>query len=112
MKMSGKLQSAARAACLGFALVAGLAAAAPTAEARVYVGIYAPIAPPPPRHEIRPYRPGPAAVWVPGHWRWASHRHIWVNGYWGYPPRHYHAWVPGHWRSTWRGWIWIGGHWR
>ncbi len=102
-----------RAACLGLAAVAGLALAMPqAASARVYVGIYAPIAPPAPRVEVRPVRPGPHAIWVDGHWRWAGGRHIWAPGHWDVPPRHYHAWAPGHWRHGPRGWIWIDGHWR
>ena len=38
-------------------------------------------APPPPRHEATP-RPRRGMAWVPGHWEWRGHRHVWMNGYW------------------------------
>lgn len=38
-------------------------------------------APPPPRYEAPPQaRRGMA--WVPGHWEWRGHRHVWIQGYW------------------------------
>lgn len=38
-------------------------------------------APPPPRHEAAP-RPRRGMAWVPGHWEWRGHRHVWMAGYW------------------------------
>ena len=38
-------------------------------------------APPPPRYEAAP-RPRRGQVWVPGHWEWRGHRHVWHAGYW------------------------------
>lgn len=38
-------------------------------------------APPPPRYEAVPrHRRGMA--WVPGHWEWRGHRHVWMQGHW------------------------------
>jgi len=97
---------------LGLATLGGVVTMAPPAEAGVHVGIYVPVAPPPPRREYRPVAPGPRAVWVPGYWRWTGHGHVWVGGVWRVPPRRYHEWVPGHWRHAPGGWVWIDGHWR
>lgn len=113
MKLQKASSRAALAALLGLAALAGTSVPGATpAQAGVYVGIYAPIAPPPPRYEVRPYRPYAGAIWVPGHWQWTGRGHVWVGGYWARPPRRYHNWVPGHWRSTPRGWVWVDGHWR
>ena len=40
--------------------------------------------PPPLRVEVRPARPGPKAVWVPGHWKWRGRArgHVWIPGHW------------------------------
>jgi len=40
--------------------------------------------PPPPRYEVIPVAPGPAYVWVGGHWNWRApiHQHVWVPGVW------------------------------
>ena len=38
-------------------------------------------APPAPRHEAAP-RPRRGMQWVPGHWEWRGHRHVWKSGYW------------------------------
>ncbi len=113
--MKSKLPSrSVTAVCMGLLAGVAMLSLAPAAEARVYVGatIFAPVAPPAPRQEYRPVRPGPQAIWVGGHWRWAGRGHVWVPGYWQVPPRRYHDWVPGHWRSGPRGWVWIDGHWR
>jgi len=48
-------------------------------------------APPPPRAEVIPYRPGPGHVWVPGYWYWTGSRYIWHAGYWSVPPAHGHV---------------------
>ena len=68
--------------------------------------------PPPPRAEVRPPAPGPAHVWVPGHWRWNGRRYVWVRGHWKRPPRPGAVWVPGHWIRRGGGWLWVPGHWR
>ena len=38
-------------------------------------------APPPARYEAVP-RPRRNMVWVPGHWEWRGHRHVWNQGHW------------------------------
>lgn len=54
-------------------------------------------APPPPRYEAMP-RPRRGMVWVPGHWEWRGHRHVWLNGYWvkARPGYHYR---PAQWQE-------------
>ncbi len=59
-------------------------------------------APPPPRHEARPrHRRGMA--WVPGHWEWRGHRHVWMQGYWVKARNGYHYREPR--------WVEHGGRW-
>ena len=33
---------------------------------------------------MKPARPHPKAVWVPGHWKWSrwQRRYVWVPGHW------------------------------
>ena len=54
-------------------------------------------APPAPRHEAAP-RPRRGMQWVPGHWEWRGHRHVWKSGYWvkARPGYHYR---PGQWQE-------------
>ncbi len=65
--------------------------------------------PPPPRHEAVP-RPRRGQAWVPGHWEWRGHRHVWVQGYWvkARPGYHYREprWVDngGRWEMRPGGW--------
>lgn len=54
-------------------------------------------APPPPRAEVIPLRPGGGHVWVPGYWYWTGSRYIWHAGYWSVPPAQGHVWVPSGW---------------
>lgn len=70
------------------------------------------IEPPPVRVEVVPVAPGPAYVWIGGHWNWQLNRHVWIGGRWALPPRVGYGWVPGRWapyRSG--GWHWRGGYW-
>lgn len=45
------------------------------------VNVVVEIAPPPLRAERVP-SPRRGYVWVPGHWDWNGHRHVWVKGVW------------------------------
>lgn len=74
--------------------------------------IFVRIGPPRPPREVMVMRPGPGYVWVPGHYRWAGHRHTWERGYWVMPPRHRTHWVPGYWTPRRGGYVWIEGYWR
>ncbi len=67
--------------------------------------------PPPVKIEVKPPKPAPHAVWIPGHWKWNGRRYVWVPGHWELRPRG-KTWVPGHWKKTPRGWVWIPGHWK
>jgi len=68
-------------------------------------------APPPPRTEIAIPSPGPAYVWIPGHWGWQDHW-IWIGGDWVIPPRPEAVWVAGFWARAANGYVWKPGHWR
>ena len=92
----------------GTAVVAGPAFAQLTAE------IYVPAAPPPPRVEVVPVLP-PDRVeverWLPGHWRWDGHEHVWVEGRYVARPQPRAEWIPGRWEQRPRGWVYVEGHW-
>lgn len=88
--------------------VFGIALAAGSANAQVYVRI----GPPAPRVERRPPPPSPRHVWVAGFYRWDGRAYVWAPGYWARPPRPHARWVPGHWAHRRRGYIWVEGHWR
>ena len=44
-------------------------------------------APPPSHAELRPAKPHPRAVWVPGRWVWSGRKagYRWVDGHWKIP---------------------------
>ncbi|HZQ50952.1 MAG TPA: YXWGXW repeat-containing protein [Bryobacteraceae bacterium] len=86
----------------------GLALAAGSANAQVYVRI----APPPVVIEHPPVRPGPNFIWIRGFYRWDGARYVWVPGHWVVPPRRHTVWVDGHWVHRRGGWFWVEGHWR
>lgn len=69
---------------------------------------------PPPITEVIPGRPGPAHVWVPGHWAWRgpARGYVWVAGHWAIPERPEYVWVPGHWQERRGEYVWIEGHWQ
>jgi hypothetical protein len=50
-------------------------------------------APPPPRRENRPRRPGPGFVWVPGYYVVRGNHWEWAGGHWERPPRPGAVWV-------------------
>ncbi|HTW72510.1 MAG TPA: hypothetical protein VME47_21705, partial [Acetobacteraceae bacterium] len=72
-----------------------------------------PAAPPPPRVEVMPARPGPRYVWEPGHWHWNGVRYVWFGGH--YVLRHpgWGHYVPGRWvwHPRWGRWDWVPAHW-
>ncbi len=67
--------------------------------------------PPPPRRELRPHKPGPNYVWIPGHHEWRHGRWVWISGHW-VKERPGMYWVEGHWVKRGNRWVWIEGHWR
>jgi hypothetical protein len=71
---------------------------------------YVRTAPPAPKVETRPAKPGPKAVWIDGHWKWNGKRYVWQAGHWERKPKG--AWVAGHWKKTPRGHVWVKGHWK
>ncbi|MFQ5844261.1 MAG: hypothetical protein ACE5JG_04655 [Planctomycetota bacterium] len=71
--------------------------------------------PPPPRPRVvvvKGARPGPAHVWIGGHFVWRNGRYSWVKGHWVVPPRPRAVWVAGHWKRSGKGGVWIAGRWK
>jgi hypothetical protein len=68
--------------------------------------------PPVDRVEVIAVAPGPAHVWIGGHWAWRGAEYVWIPGHWEMPGAGFRAWVPGHWAHDRFGWYWIEGHWR
>jgi YXWGXW repeat-containing protein len=72
----------------------------------------APPPPPPVQAEVVPLAPGPAYVWIPGHWGWRPRGYVWVPGFYALPAQPGYVWVPAHWAARRGGWAWVQGHWR
>lgn len=66
-------------------------------------------APPPPRHEAVP-GPRRGMTWVPGHWEWRGHRHVWKSGYWVKVRPGYH-YRPAQWHEREGRWYMQSGGW-
>ncbi len=100
-----------RGAVLGVALLtAGCVVATPAPR---HVVRTVPPPPPPPAEVVTP-APGPAYVWVPGHWAWrpARGQYVWAPGHWAIPQTPRHVWIPGHWAPYGGGgYTWVEGHW-
>ena len=73
--------------------------------------IYVQKAPPLVKAEVRPAKPTPKAVWIPGRWQWRGNKYVWVAGYWDKKPRG-KGWAVGHWDKRPSGWMWVPGHWK
>jgi hypothetical protein len=96
---------------LSLAALVGSAACA--ANGRLGVGVvYVSREPPVERVEVVTTRPGPAHVWIAGHWAWRDPEYVWIAGRWEEPRAGFHEWVRGHWDRDRRGWFWVEGHWR
>ncbi len=91
---------------------AAFALALAVGEAHAGGGVFIRFGPPAPRREVMVVRPGPRYVWMPGYYRWARHRYVWVRGYWTVPPRPHAVWVPGYWAPRHGAYVWISGYWR
>jgi hypothetical protein len=73
--------------------------------------VYAPGPPPAKKVEVKPASPGPKAVWVEGHWKWAGNKYMWVPGHWEKMPKG--KWVAGHHvKKGKKGYVWVPGHWK
>jgi WXXGXW repeat (2 copies) len=89
--------------------VSGLLAGCIVAEPPV---VAAPPPPPAVQVEAPPASPGPAYVWVPGHWVWRRRGYVWAPGFWAVPAAPGYVWAPGHWAPRGGGFVWIEGRWR
>ncbi len=80
----------------------------------VPVPVEAPPLTPPAQVEIIPTSPGPAYIWVPGHWAWRGPRrgYVWLPGHWTLPVQPGYVWELGHWEPGPSGYLWIEGRWR
>lgn len=67
--------------------------------------------PPVPAYEVVVPPPRVGYVWIPGHWRWHGHRHVWVASYWA-PARPGYAYVPARWVDARGRWYFESGYWR
>jgi hypothetical protein len=78
------------------------------------VVVRTPPPPPAPQTEIVAPQPGPAYVWIAGHWAWNARAatYVWRPGYWALPEAPTQTWVPGHWAARPGGYVWVDGHWR
>src|SRR5579862_8864720 len=58
-----------------------------------------PVAPPPPQVEVvpPPVLPPERVVWVPGHWVWDGHQHVWESGRYEERPQPRAEYEAGHW---------------
>jgi hypothetical protein len=74
--------------------------------------IYVSRQPPVERVEVISVRPGPAHIWIAGHWGWRESDFIWIGGRWEEPRSGFRTWVPGRWAHDRHGWYYIDGHWR
>jgi hypothetical protein len=74
--------------------------------------VYAMREPPRERVEVIPASPGPAYVWVKGHWGWRRDDYEWIPGHWAVPDRGFREWVPGRWEHDRNGWFFVEGRWR
>jgi hypothetical protein len=68
--------------------------------------------PPPERVEVIVVAPGPAYVWIAGHWAWREPEFFWMPGRWDRPGPGFRRWEKGRWDHDRHGWFWIEGRWR
>jgi hypothetical protein len=97
------------AAALTASVAAVTIAAAPQADAAVFISVgYAPPAIP---VYAQPICPGDGYIWTPGYWAWGPDGYYWVDGAWVLPPYVGGLWTPGWW--GWGGgvYLWHPGYW-
>lgn len=63
--------------------------------------------------EVVPASPGPAYVWIAGHWEWDTPgaRWVWHSGSWRMPPAPNAVWQAGYWSQQGNAWVWVHSHW-
>ncbi|MBK8727374.1 MAG: YXWGXW repeat-containing protein [Holophagaceae bacterium] len=97
------------------ALLALFIPAPASAQIRVELGHLsirvAPQAPPRPRIEVRPARPGRAHVWIGGYWDRQNDQWAWAPGRWDQPQRRGSSWVRPRYRREGSAWRYDPGHW-
>src|SRR5262249_1588152 len=68
-----------------------------------------PPAPPPAQVEVVPVTPGPAYVWVPGHWGWRGGGYVGVPGAYAITAQPGWGWVAPPWAPPPGGWVGVRG---
>lgn len=68
-------------------------------------------APPRPRRERRPERPGRDFVWLPGFWHWQERDWAWIPGRWEHPSERGARWVRARYTREGSAWRYEPGHW-
>jgi hypothetical protein len=66
---------------------------------------------PPVRTEVIPVAPSARHVWVPGRYVWRG-GYVWQPGFYQVVPRGRATYVPGYWRPAGRRYVWVPGRWR
>jgi YXWGXW repeat-containing protein len=56
--------------------------------------------------------PSSLYVWIPGYYRGAGGRYVWVAGRWMKPPHRGMVWIPPVWRKGPSGYVFVAGRWR
>ena len=74
--------------------------------------VYVTRQPPVARVEVIGVRPGPAHVWIGGHWLWRESDFVWIGGRWEEPRAGFREWAPHRWEHDRNGWYFVEGHWR
>lgn len=61
---------------------------------------------------VKPARVRPHHIWVAGHWKWNSRKHVyvWTDGHY-VKKRRGHRYVEGHWMVVAQGYKWVPGTW-
>jgi hypothetical protein len=70
-----------------------------------------PDAPPPPRVEVRPSRPGRNHVWIGGYWDRQDDRWAWAPGRWEEPAERNHHWIKAKYHREYGSYRYEPGHW-
>jgi|ERR1700733_11029042 len=84
------------------------------AEAVLYgAAVIIKTAPPPPVSiAVVGRAPSSQYIWIPGYYKGAGGRYVWVGGRWMRPPHRGMVWVAPAWRRGPNGYVFVAGRWR
>jgi len=94
-------------------IIAGLAIAAPHAQAQVSVGVGLSVHIGPPELPVydQPICPGDGYLWTPGYWAYGDNGYYWVPGVWVRPPHYGLLWTPAYWGYDGGVYVFHAGYW-